>query len=153
MEDLDLQRALDIVSQLRACGHYLYYRMGGRTGRRRILTALARHPNLPQKELQELLYIQSGSLSEIIIKLEADGLVEKVRSETDGRQWNLRLTPQGQTEAARREAAYERQVSEMMACFSTQERMQLHRLLDTMLCHWNTVAAVPIQMCGEFQDE
>lgn len=32
----DLVLAHAVVAELRACGHFLYYRMGGRIGRRRI---------------------------------------------------------------------------------------------------------------------
>lgn len=112
---------------------------GGRTGRRRILTILSQHPDILQKELQDILKIQSGSLSEVIIKLEADGLVEKVRSETDGRQWAVRLTKSGQAEVARLKAEYDKQVSKMMDCFSQEQLNILHELLGTMFTHWNTV--------------
>ena len=138
-ETNDLPLVHAVVAQLRGCGHFLYYRMGGRTGRRRILTILSQHPDILQKELQDILKIQSGSLSEVIIKLEADGLVEKVRSETDGRQWAVRLTKSGQAEAARLKAEYDKQVSKMMDCFSQEQLNILHELLGTMFTHWNTV--------------
>ena len=73
------------------------------------------------------------------LKLEADGLVEKVRSETDGRQWAVRLTKSGQAEAARLKAEYDKQVSKMMDCFSQEQLNILHELLGTMFTHWNTV--------------
>lgn len=135
----ELRLANAVVAQLRGCGHFLYYRMGGRTGRRRILSILSEHPNILQKELQERLKIQSGSLSEVLIKLEADGLVEKVRSEVDGRQWAVRLTKSGQVEAIRLKAEYDLQVSKMMDCFSQEQLNTLHELLGTMFTHWNTV--------------
>lgn len=135
----NLPLSLEVVSQLRRCGHFLYYRMGGRIGRKRILTFLSEHSDMLQKELQDVLQIQSGSLSEVIIKLESDGLVEKVRSKTDGRQWALRLTQAGQEEARRLKAEYAEQVSRMMSCFSDEQLTTLHELLDTMFIHWNTV--------------
>lgn len=135
--DLSLSHA--VVAQLRGCGHFLYYRMGGRTGRRRILTILSEHPDILQKELQGILKIQSGSLSEVIIKLEADGLVGKVRSEADGRQWAVRLTNSGQAEATRLKTEYDKQISKMMDCFSQEQLNTLHELLGTMFAHWNTV--------------
>lgn len=135
----DLPLAHAIIAQLRGCGHFLYYRMGGRTGRRRILMILYDHQVILQKELQDILKIQSGSLSEVIIKMEADGLIEKVRSESDGRQWALRLTKNGQMEAVRLKAAYDKQVAEMMGCFSQEQLHILHELLNTMFTHWNTL--------------
>lgn len=127
----------EVVAQLRACGHFLYYRMGGRVGRRRILTFLSEYPNILQKELQDILQIQSGSLSEVIIKLESDGLVNKGRSEMDGRQFTLNLTQKGQEEAKRIKEEYDEQVREMMSCFSEEELEQLHQMLKIMFAHWN----------------
>lgn len=149
----DLCRAHEVVAQLRACGHFLYYRMGGHTGRRRILTILSEHPDILQKELQDILQIQSGSLSEVMIKLEADGLVEKGRSEVDGRQWTVRLTKNGEQLAERLKTAYDEQVAKMMDCFTTEQLDILHELLDTMFSHWNEVDLCPEQKNMEKENE
>lgn len=135
-ESSSLPLTHQVVAQLRACGHFLYYRMGGKIGRRRILAILSEHPNIPQKELQEILQIQSGSLSEVMNKLETDHLVEKGRSETDGRQWTVRLTENGKKEAQRLKAEYDRQVSQMMESLSQERLVTLHELLDVMFAHW-----------------
>lgn len=131
--------AHNVVSQLRACGHFLYYRMGGRAGRQRILIVLSRYEEILQKDLQDLLQIQSGSLSEVIIRLEAEGLLEKGKSKTDGRQLSLRLTAKGRQEAEEMKRKYEAQISKMMACFTEEELLTLNDLLGTMLAHWHTM--------------
>ena len=81
-----------IIEYLGACGRFLHYKMGEKAGRRRIFTILSKAKELPQRELQDILGICSGSLSEILAKMEADGFLEKAKSKTDGRQLNLRLT-------------------------------------------------------------
>lgn len=139
----NLCRAHEIVAQLRACGHFLYYRMGGHAGRRRILTILSEHSEIMQKELQDILQIQSGSLSEVMIKLEADGLVEKGKSKMDGRQWTIRLTKNGEQQAERMKTVYDEQVAKMMDCFTQEQLDMLHELLDTMFSHWNEVDLCP----------
>ena len=53
----------DVIKQLRMCGHFLYFKMGGKIGRKRILVVLEKHHELLQKELQDILEVQSGSLS------------------------------------------------------------------------------------------
>ena len=125
-----------VVGQLRACGHFLYYRMGGKAGRQRILVTLLKHPEISQKDLQGILQIQSGSLSEVIIKLESDGLIEKVRSRKDGRQLTVRLTPDGKKEAESLKMVYEEKIPKMMDCLSPEELDNLHILLGKMLNHW-----------------
>ena len=132
----DLALCHMVVEQMRACGHFLYYRMGGRVGRRRILVLLSRYDEMRQKDLQDLLQIQSGSLSEMIIGLEAAGYVEKGRSAADGRQLTLRLTPAGRKRAAQFKAEYEARVAEMMSCLTTEQTLELRSMLDTLLNHW-----------------
>ena len=132
----DLALCHMVVEQMRACGHFLYYRMGGRVGRRRILVLLSRYDEMRQKDLQDLLQIQSGSLSEMIIGLEAAGYVEKGRSAADGRQLTLRLTPAGRQRATQFKAEYEARVAEMMGCLSTEQMLELRAMLETLLGHW-----------------
>lgn len=54
-----------IIEYLGACGRFLHYKMGEKAGRRRIFTILSKAKELPQRELQDILGICSGSLSEI----------------------------------------------------------------------------------------
>ena len=69
---------------LRACGHFLHFNMGGKAGRKRVLATLLREGEISQRTLQDLLDIQSGSLSEILAKIEADGLLEGVCNSAPG---------------------------------------------------------------------
>ena len=90
-------------------------------------------------ELQDILEIQSGSLSEMIIRMEEDGLIEKVKSETDGRHFILKLTLEGRRQAERSKDEYNRQIAQMMSCFSTDQMRQLDELLDIMVEHWRSM--------------
>lgn len=126
----------EIIGQLRLCGHSLHYKMGGRAGRRRVLTVLLEQQEILQRDLQDILGVQSGSLSEMIIGMEADGLVEKVKSKKDGRHLVLRLTPKGIRQAERSKEEYERQIEKMMSCFSEEQMKNLHHLLNIMITHW-----------------
>lgn len=138
MKETDnLKLAHEVIGQLRACGHFLYYRMGGRSGRRRILTILEQHQEILQKELQDILQIQSGSLSEVIIKLEADGLIKKYKSRIDGRQFILQLTDKGKEKARYLQEEYDEQVVEMMNCLSLEQMEELHKLLAVLYACWN----------------
>ena len=135
----DISLAREVIRQLRACGHFLHYKMGGCMGKRRILLALFERTELLQRELQDIVGIQSGSLSEIVIKMEADGLIQKVRSEKDGRHFLLRLTPEGVAQAERAGAIYDTRVETMMACLTPEELRELHELLDVVLAQWGAV--------------
>ena len=129
----------DVINQLRTCGHFLYFRMGGKIGRKRILIVLEKHHELLQKELQEILEVQSGSLSEIIIKMENDGLIEKAKSERDGRHLVLRLTEKGLKEAKIARNEHDKHVEELMSCLTESEKEELYDLLSTILLHWKNI--------------
>src|ERR671939_2110737 len=61
----------------------------------RILFELAHHDDLTASDLCRQLGLDAGYLSRILARFEQNGLVEKARSENDGRQQLLRLTAQG----------------------------------------------------------
>ena len=135
-ENANLPLPMELVRRLRFCGHFLYYRIGGRTGRGRILNVLEDHRQLLQRELQEILGVQSGSMSEIVIKMEAEGLVEKTKCRQDGRQIVLRLTQKGREQAAIYRQEYQARVEQMASCLSPEELAELLRLLGVLHGHW-----------------
>src|SRR5690348_11719843 len=61
----------------------------------RLLFELAHGENLTATALCSELGLDPGYLSRILTRFEGQGLIEKVRSESDGRQWLLRLTADG----------------------------------------------------------
>ena len=129
----------EVIHQLRFCGHFLYFRMGDREGKRRILVALLDHKELLQRELQDILHIKSGSLSECIIKMEADGLLKKEKSEKDGRCLVLKLTQKGKLCAEQLKQEYDVRVREMLSCLTEEQCEQLHGLLEPVINHWQAL--------------
>jgi len=131
--------ARQVIRQLHRSGHYLHYKMGDKAGRRRVLMILSEEPALLQRELQDRLGIQSGSLSEILIKMEADGLIERGKSPRDARNVELRVTDRGRAEEQTLRAEFQRQTERMMACFTEVQLKELRGLLDIMLNHWEAM--------------
>ena len=125
---------------LRACGHFLHFNMGGKAGRKRVLATLLREGEISQRTLQDLLDIQSGSLSEILAKIEADGLLEKVKCGSDRRGYILRLTESGQALAKQVTACHEARVDKLLGCLSDDEQLALLAMLDTLTLHWSSDA-------------
>ena len=141
-----------ILQRIRRCGYFLHFKTGGRSGRRRIFFMLSKWGELRQRELQDMLGIQSGSLSEVVIKMEADGLIEKVRSQADGRQMVLRLTEAGQRQAQAVREEYLQRAEEMLSCFPPEQQVELLAMLDTLTDHWTVLesswADLPPRDCG-----
>lgn len=59
------------------------------------LMVLWEHPEINVKELGEQLYLDSGTLSSVLKKLEAKGLVTRNRSKIDERNLIIQLTEEG----------------------------------------------------------
>jgi len=85
-----------------------------------------------------LLDIQSGSLSEILAKIEADGLLEKVKCGSDRRGYILRLTESGQALAKQVTACHEARVDKLLGCLSDDEQLALLAMLDKLTLHWSS---------------
>lgn len=132
------------------CGHFLYHRRGGKIGQKRILQILhdyEQHADvcgqdgehkigLTQQELQNTLGIRSGSVSEIIGKMEASGLIIKTRQENDRRRICLALTDMGREAVEKTMLQNARQEAMLFEMLSLEEQNELIRLLTKLLEGW-----------------
>jgi len=101
-------------------------------GQSRVLTLLRRHPVISQKELSELLEIRTQSLGELLIKLERNGYIRRIASDTDRRIKNIVLTAEGAEAADRLDKSQLARVR-FLSCLSTAEQIQLSGLLDRLI--------------------
>lgn len=123
----------ELLSVIEQCGHRLHHRKGGKHGQKRILRILDADSPMTQKDLQERLQIQAGSMSEIIAKLENNGLVKKNRDEHDKRKAVLVITESGHNkviEELESEAASKRH---LLDSFSDDECEEFLRLMNKLL--------------------
>lgn len=88
-----------LMALFHRCMHMIRHD-GPASGQQRVLQLLAEESELPQRELQQRLGIQPGSLSELIGKLENKGLVVQARDDQDKRRATIRLTEQGRAAIA-----------------------------------------------------
>ena len=123
-------------------GYYLHVHWGGRNGKQHILVELLAHDGrMTQRELQEASCITSASLSEVIAKLEAEGLLARERSETDRRQLPVTLTEAGFERArklVRTRAEFEERAFDFL---SPAERERLAETLDRVAQRWQEIEA------------
>jgi DNA-binding MarR family transcriptional regulator len=61
-----------------------------------VMLVLWEHDGVPVKDIGERLFLDSGTLTPLLKRLEAAGLVKRTRSRADERQVLIALTPQGQ---------------------------------------------------------
>jgi DNA-binding MarR family transcriptional regulator/GNAT superfamily N-acetyltransferase len=95
----------------------------------RVLFELANREELSASELVRELGLDPGYMSRTLGGLERQGLVEKVRSETDGRRRILSLTAEGEEAFKVLDRRSREEVSEMLGGLSEEEQ---RRLLEAM---------------------
>ncbi|SES64172.1 DNA-binding transcriptional regulator, MarR family [Olsenella sp. KH3B4] len=121
-------------------GHFLHLHAGGRSGKQHMLERILDEGGIVgQRELQDTVPISSAALSEVLAKLESEGLVTRTRSQSDKRQLDVSLTQAGQAEAkvcAEKRARFE---EEAFSVLSEEERTQLLEVLDRLMGHWQKI--------------
>lgn len=119
--------------------HTLFRRMylKNRNSRNRtqgkILKVLYVKGPMSQKEMQEKLDIQSGSISEIVNKLEKKGLVYRKPDLADRRRVVLYLTEKGRKDVEAFDREYQTHVDSFFLVLEEEEKLELERLLHKLL--------------------
>lgn len=118
-------------------GHFLHVHAGGRGGKQFILTMLYhRDGHLTQRELLEASSISSAALSEVLSKLDGEGLVTRERSEQDKRQQVVRLTEVGRDRAEQIDQERRSFESACLEVLDEDEKSTLVSTLDRVREHW-----------------
>ena len=118
---------------LRVCGRRLYHSSCSGRAQARVLSLLAAG-GMTQREIQERLQIQPGSVSELTGKLELKGFVTRSRDEDDRRRVVLTLTPTGRKAAEA--AASRKDVAVRFDGLTEAERGELAALLEKVIEGW-----------------
>ena len=137
------QQEHTLAIRLKACGRFLYYQVGGKAGQQRILMRLDSHGQTTQKELQDVLEISSGALSEILQKMEDSGLILRAKNAEDKRQVDLALTPHGRESAQMVEEHYHQTLDRMFECLSVEQKDQLEETLGILTAHLEEIKSDP----------
>ena len=98
----------------------------------RIVFELAHCPDLTSSDVCRELGLDAGYLSRILARLEQQGLLEKVRSETDGRERLLRLTSEGEKAFALLDQRSRDEVAQMLTELSEENQQHLLKAMATI---------------------
>ena len=111
-------------------GHHGHHKH--RHGQLRVISMVAMQEGISQKDLAYLLGIRPQTLGEMLQKLEGYGIVERKKSESDGRVTQVYLTDAGRTHAE--EIAEMRKVvaADIFAVLTDDEKEQLSTILDKL---------------------
>ncbi len=137
-----------LFRHLRGIAHQMQHRADAKGGQGRILGVLLRRGKMTQRELQEHLGIQAGSLSEVLAKLEAGGLIARTPNEADRRGMEIELTAEGQRTAREREEQRRESREELFHALSQEERASLADLLEKLNEDWRSRLGRTGDRCG-----
>lgn len=119
--------------------HFIHHYLGRRRGQGRILRLLNEYGELTQQELQCKLGIQSGSLSEILSKLESVGFIRRVRDESDKRRVIVTITDKGLTDLRQHEVLRLKRQAVLYDGLTAAEQEEMIRILTKLQKNWETL--------------
>lgn len=105
---------------------------GHKHGQIRVLSLLAMHEGMNQKDLAFLLGIRPQSMSELLGKLEEYGLVERRKSAEDARAVEVYLTEDGRTHAEEIAKMRKQTAADVFKALSDEEKEYLSDVLDKL---------------------
>lgn len=133
---LDLNNKL--IWNFRDIGHTMRHISEGKGGQKRILIILLESGTMTQKQLTERLGIQPGSVSEVLGKLEAAGLITRTLSSSDHRTTDIILTEDGKKQAEEAAAQRRKRHDDMFSCLTDSEKATLLSLLEQLNSDWDS---------------
>ena len=138
------QRAQNIVKRLRRCHRFLHHRAdGGKAWQWSLRRELRFHGAMTQRMLQEHAGIRQSSLSELVKKMEEQGLIGRQVCPEDRRQIMISLTDQGNALCAEMEERNLKRNVEYLSVLSEQEQETLLELLTRLDELWQQEYACP----------
>lgn len=106
----------------------------------RLLACAAENPGVSSRELCELLDVRPSSLSEMLARAEADGLLTRAVDEEDRRVQRISLSEKGQRIISDMEAARSLDARKKTACFTDEEKQQFCALCNKLSEHIERLA-------------
>lgn len=132
-----LDRNNQLIWNFRDISHTMRHISEGKGSQKRVLIILKEHGSMTQRELTRCLGIQPGSVSEVIGKLEASGLISRTPGQTDRRTADIHLTEAGEIQAHDAYIRREERHQQMFVALSDEEKNSLLSLLEKVNADWD----------------
>lgn len=130
----------DLLGIIEKFSRKLYVlRSNGDMGQRRIAHILAANESMSQLEIQNLLGIKSGSMSEIIIKMEKKGYIIKLKDVNDKRKIILKITESGRkwNNNIQKIMLHNENRQKWFTVLSSSEQEKLQEMLIRLIASWD----------------
>ncbi len=106
----------------------------------RLLECAAKNPGVSSRELCEFLDLRPSSLSEMLARAEADGLVTRTVDEADRRIQRVSLSEKGQRVVTEMETARSLDAQKKTSCLTEEEKVQFCALCNKLSEHMEKLA-------------
>lgn len=126
----------DLLKLLNDCEYYMHYRRPAHRGRLTVLHSLDEEGPLTQSELMGKMDVKAGSMSELLRKMEEDGLIQRKRGEKDKRQVYVTITDAGREKMFHIEEVRKEKAKETFEALNSDEKKKLYVLLEKLLNDW-----------------
>ena len=124
VSDLELFRSLHFLRRL-----VYRARLGNEHSQARLLELISRQGSIDQKELLAMFPVRAASMSQLLRKLENQGLISRPRQEDDMRRSNVEITEAGRAEAQARDSRLCDNLDQFFNCLTIEERHTLKAIL------------------------
>ena len=134
------ERVASLIQKLRRCFRFIHHHAdGGKWSRFRVLRELRFHGGMTQRKLREHMNIQQSSLSELVMKMEEQGLLVRTPCPTDRRQVLITPTEEGLRQLAVSEEADLHQNVTYLQVLTDEEQNTLLELLTKLDDGWSAL--------------
>ena len=106
----------------------------------RLLACAAENPGVSSRELCELLDVRPSSLSEMLARAEADGLLTRSADEADKRVQRITLAEKGSRLISAQKAARDEDARKKTSCLTEEEKRQFCELCTKLSGHIERLA-------------
>lgn len=121
-----------LILKIRESGYNLYNHFGSLLGQKRVLSIIYKNEGMLQSELQKILKVKAGTLSEMLRKLEDKHLIHRDQDPLDKRFVKVMLTDDGEHQARIYVAEYHDMMQEKFSNLSIEEMTVLFDLLNKL---------------------
>lgn len=136
MQNQDGDESNNLSRLFQKCTHLMQHRKGHMQGRGQILITLLKQGELTQRELMDDADVRSSSISELMGKMESDGLISREKDENDKRNLRIALTEKGQAEAQAQLESRRQSSRDLFQTLNEEEKGQLENILGKLLDSW-----------------
>ncbi len=136
-ENENLEQKTRVIFLMEKYAHYIFHRFFEKPGRDRALRILYDSGTITQKMFADKLNIRPSSASDILAKMESEGLITRACHDGDKRNINVTITEEGKKITEEVMVKQQEAVKQMMLSLTSEELTTLENLMQKLLADWD----------------